>query len=382
MKSWNRSTLLTIFFVLAAWATTFFAAVSDCSVQEWINLECTEFAYPKKSEKVKSESATAKQSLATEALRTNSATASQAPKDPPSASELKGQFGDFFGVLNALFGALTLVTVYRAYRLQTDQVKDLEANATKQLQAMQFERYLIEVEAAISSYNRLVGAIVVPDGLNRWESVHGLFHLWKTYLILPAYLQADDYSGTYRNPNSASPRNNSLNLWTPLLKEQGGLTQEFDKEWSDIKWVGAQLDKLSDETKQIFIDGITANWRKMYAAHRYQLDAVFRSWYHVCLTIATARAFNVDKDAEWRIAGRFRAQLSSIELQFLLANQALSESPGFPKAIAMSERYAIFDNYVAGLDPTAIYILKTSKNTDQKMNPRSFNSDLAKAALI
>lgn len=377
MKPSNWSTTLTIACVLAAWGITFFAAVSDCSVQEWVSFECTNFAYPKKAEL---QSPTSKQSINQELSGKNTGVSVGATlKDPPSSSELKGQFGDFFGVLNALFGALTLVTVYRAYQLQTSQVDDAKTNANKQLHAQQFERYLIEVEAAIASYNRLVGAIVVVDSNLRWESVHGLFHLWKVHMIFPAANQGPAYAGTYKNPLSESTNDSTINLWSPMLRQLDISSVTVDEKWLNSVWIESQIDHLNDDVMLAFKKNIVSNWEKLYAMHRYQLDAVFRSWFHVYLTIATASEFNVDSDAEWRIASRFRAQLSSVELLFLLSNQVLSENPKFPKAIKMSERYAMFDNYTADLDPIATVILKIAKQNNGLINESGFNSSIAKS---
>jgi hypothetical protein len=75
--------------------------------------------------------------------------------------------------------------------------------------------------------------------------------------------------------------------------------------------------------------------------------------------------------------------LSWVELIFLLANQALSEGDGFPKAIERSKRYAMFDNFVPGFDPTAHALLREARaiNGPQHLTglpPECFDSKLAK----
>jgi hypothetical protein len=106
-------------------------------------------------------------------------------------------------------------------------------------------------------------------------------------------------------------------------------------------------------------------------------------------TIETASEYGTSFEVEWRTASRFRAQLSSVELTFLLANQVLStgaERKGYPEARKLCSIYAVFDNFELGpKDLIAKKLLATSKASDQTnahwLEPSCFSSALAKTSL-
>lgn len=69
-----------------------------------------------------------------------------------------------------------------------------------------------------------------------------------------------------------------------------------------------------------------------------------------------------------------------------MANQSLSEGDsgnGFPRAVALSSRYAMFDNFVAGLDPTVHAVLQVGRGDIEIPGGRAlpkecFSSEAAK----
>jgi hypothetical protein len=384
-------TLLIVFFVISAWCMTFFAALSDCSVQEWSRFQCTDFNH------FKSPLVTQKQAdiiptkilVPIDSKQINIAI--QQSKDSPDSSTLKGQFGDFFGVLNALFGALTLVTVYFAYLLEKKSASETKHAVSEQLKSVGYERYLNDVDSAIQSYNRLLQAIVVPDKNNQWTSIHGLFHWWKGYLTSYGQLGglhdvANGYPCTYKNPDNLQQINSRVNMWSPLLKQYGIQGVNFSSSWNNEFWIQHQIKILDPDEIIVFANRVRINWQRLYAENRYQLDALFRTWYYVCVTIQSAKKFDVDIISEWQVAARFRAQLSAIELQFLLCNQLLSESPGFPKATLMSSKYAMFNNLVSGVDPISHLLQQIAQGklnapAIKKMDQSCFDSNLARRNL-
>ena len=109
------------------WAVTFVVAISDCSIQQFLRMECTAWVI------------------------------GTGPTQDFSAA--KGQFGDTFGVLNGAFGALTLWLVYRTYRRETESNAEQIRLATEaldserkssaaQIELVRIERYYSEIESA------------------------------------------------------------------------------------------------------------------------------------------------------------------------------------------------------------------------------------------
>lgn len=389
MKLNNLSIRLIIFFTISAWCATFFAAASDCSVQDWIKLNCTQIGFSKIPIDDKSTKGINYQGIKTNIDKNTLFISVEQPKDPPDASTLKGQFGDFFGVLNALFGALTLITVYGAYKLELKSTQDTQRATAEQLRTLRHERYLSDVDSAIQSYNRLLQLIDIPiPNSTNITAVHGLVHLWNAYLTFGGAFGGRttnkySYPTTYRHPIDKNDTNSFVNLWVPLLEQQGKLSNISEDGWNSENWINDQILNLSPPDVEDFANRLGINWRRLYSENRYQLDALFRAWYYVYKTINAANEFNIDIKTHWLVAARFRAQLSAIELQFLLCNQVFAEFPGFPQATAMSQTYAIFNNYAPGVDPCAHLVYMIAKgditiSNYQSLSPSCFESLIAK----
>jgi hypothetical protein len=321
-------------------------------------------------------------------------------KSPKDVATAKGQFGDVFGALNGAFGALTLFFVYRAFRSE-------RASSDAQIELVKLERYYAEVAAAVHAYEVALQGIAATEWeesqqndrpsrrfVTNWVSRHGLFHLWKQHFTFAAIRDQWAYS-----VNDSGVRKPSK-VWAPIAIQMG-----FDQ-YVEARvayalpevapFVGetsvAQL--LSDHAVggtdfQDLANAVHGAWRCVYRSNRYQLDTLFRTWYHAFKTIATAVDFDVDEATEWRIASRFRAQLSWIEMVFLLANQTFGNEPGgegLPKAIEFSERYAMFDNFTPGLDPTVHALLAAAKGRTEHVTTLftndSFDSESARSALV
>jgi Putative phage abortive infection protein len=269
-------------------------------------------------------------------------------------AETKGQFGDFFGLLNGLMGCLTFIFIYKTFLLQgeaansqlalqretsANQIALQKSTSADQFLQLQREAYTSTVRDAINSYNLRLEAILVPHRdpethqiLSTWPGAHGLYHLW-------------------------------------MHGMEGTLTL-------------SGLDTGKDS------ENLSLRWQEIYEKFRYQLDALFRAWFHTLKTIETAPEYNIDFDLEWRTVARFRAQLSSIELTFLLANQVLSRSNdgnGYGEARRLCEKYAIFDNYELGAhEKVGQFLLDLAKTSqghvgNHRLEKSSFSSELAKS---
>jgi hypothetical protein len=370
---------------LAVWCLTFVVAYSDCTVQDFVQRRCTSVSLGG-SEIGKAFTPSA------------DVLAKQSPDTAPNTAELKGQFGDFFGVLNALFGAFTLIVVYSAYEQQKQSSASTENANNTQLKNLAYQRFLNDVDSAMSAYSRLLHTIAIPErsskdsSSNIWHATHGLFHIWASGMLAGGISMggredaARIYVGTYRTPGGSE--SNSENMWLPVRHLREG-TQPDKRHfgWNTADWVVAQLAALSLAEQTQFGTTIRNQWRHCYEVHRYQFDALFRSWYHVCKTLESASSLGIDVETEWRVASRCRAQLSAIELTMLLCNQVLADGKGFPNAIAYSKRYAVFDNFAPGFDPIQhiVYRIATGGlpiEAIKSLPGECFNSSTAKAVWV
>ena len=308
--------------------------------------------------------------------------------DPEKIAAMKGQFGDVFGLLNGAFGAVTLWLVYLAYSREA-------SSSEAQMDFVRRERYLAEIDASIQAYNQQLHDIVVlkSQGENKqqtWTSKHGLMTLWTSRLTLP--VKSDSRGDTLASQTSGlSPgdRNARFSIWSPINEHIEGHSNErklVPQAFKNSEWVAQKLAQSDMDTVVGFGSAVREQWLAVYSEHRYQLDALFRTWYHTCKAVEQARALGIDAETEWRAAARWRSQLSWIELLFLLANQSLSEGDsgdGFPRAVALSSRYAMFDNLVAGLDPTVHAVLQVARGDIEIPGGRAlpkecFSSEAAK----
>jgi hypothetical protein len=373
MKSKNKwGHWVLAFIALLAWVTTFAYGLVDCTIGHIIQQKC-EFGWGKQTADL---------------------------IDVKDIAAIKGQLGDVFGVLNGAFGGLTLFFVYRAYRSE-------RAGSEEQIRFVKLERYYLDVTAAINAYEVALQGVLVPEWggsdstakpsrkiAASWTSRHGIFHLWKTHFTFAAIrhqwaYSADGYDGR-RIPGKQ---------WAPIAVQMGfDLTVDsratysgsFPESFVSESTVAELLRPNASNTQnfQDLVNAVNGAWLSMYGSNRYQLDFLFRTWYHAFKTIASAVDFEIDEETEWRTASRFRAQLSWIEMVFLLANQTFGSEAGsdrFPKAVELSERYAMFDNFTLGLDPTVHALLAAAKGETKHIKSifslDSFESERARKSL-
>jgi hypothetical protein len=280
MSTFKRNIPLNAFlisaFAIFLWFGTFLIALSDCTIQQVIQFKCTDFYTPtpivKSIDKDKNEEKT-------EILKVPSASENEIflilPKTPPSvepppsASGLKGQFGDFFGVLNALFGALTIILVYSTFGVQKLQLDHSSQNASEQQLSARYERYLSEITSATNAYNTALGAILVPsnDGKN-WAGRHGLYHLWHTNIILPGcsnpsiaeQMRIPHYPLiSYVHPETGNAPSD-ISMWSPLRQQFNFESKVQNSSWSNEQWVRTQVDNLSTEVKILFVKSLVESW--------------------------------------------------------------------------------------------------------------------------
>jgi hypothetical protein len=312
------------------------------------------------------------------------------PSNIASHLERKGQFGDSFGVFTSLASAATLIIVFVALWFQratldaaNESLKSNQETSRAQLELVRLERYYGEIAVAIAAYNNALRAVEFAEknkSGERWTGTHGMFHLWKTLAYGVAH---------YADPRSRLEMKSPIahRIWYGVQKSYGiPIVESLLSGAKSTAWVTLEVHAMNDDDRVAHLNVLVSQWCEIYDVNVYQLDALYRCWYHVCKAIANTKEFEIDAETEWRAASRFRAQLSWIELAYLLANQSITDtdtSYGYAKSRILSERYAIFDNFSLSIDPMAHFLLGIGKGTyilkgTKQLNLSAFSSDLAK----
>jgi hypothetical protein len=355
--------------------------ISDplCEPGEWFSYACAKV-----------------QPTTTKAQPITSANSTNVPADSESHLARKGQFGDSFGGFTSLISAITLIVVFtsmwfqsRSLRMAQDtfssaqsfQQKTVEAaeksleasenSSRAQIELVKLERYYSEISSTTAAYNRALEKFVLPESKEqldvRWHGTQGLFHAWRS--VVAAMANVTQQSKPYKASDSAimTRMTKSSEVWC-FVAELYGISchpPEASSAANEV-WVRNFIRSMDKPDIERLISQLRASWRTFMIGNVYQVDALFRTWYRVYTTISNTQEFDIDGETEWRAAAQFRAQLSWIELTFLLMNQIFrfdDETDDYGKARALSERYAVFDNYRPGLDPAANLLLMLADGT-------------------
>ncbi len=290
----------------------------------------------------------------------------------PSPSEvslldLRAKLGDAFGPFNALISAIALAVLLRSLFLQQQQLDNQNFQFGRQLQILkkqiaeqrtQFDaeskllrqqQFQEQFLSAINSYSAQLASIVIADSAendasgNRSRSVRsGRDAL---YLL---------FNGMFRD---------QLEKTCPILEDclsLQGAEKVNDATWyvNELKKEVAKVTSLissSEFERNEVIAAIGSNWGAIYHLNRFQLDALFRAWYTVYRILDTGKDdYKLSSHQVKLYSATFRAQLSWIELVFLLLNQsALPGNTSYAKACRYSNKYCLFDNLAVDADVVA-----------------------------
>lgn len=246
----------------------------------------------------------------------------------------RGQFGDAFGAFNALVSTLALVGLFFTIRSQQQQLATQVSIGRANDLLVRQQQFQEQFYRAVDAYRELLAEITAhgADG-----AVHraraALNHLWREGVI--ARIAGHD---------------------VPLLDEASRAQRDAQQHetlgaWNTNDRAALAIDRLlqalsaEPDDREATYRAIGEAWAAMVMANRFQLDALFRAWYTVYRVLATAPAYQLDPPTVRLYAAGFRAQLSWVELAFLLVNQsALPGCPSYPRASHMSNLHATFDN--------------------------------------
>lgn len=248
----------------------------------------------------------------------------------------RGQFGDAFGAFNALISTFALIGLFFTIRSQQQQLTEQEKASRTSEKLTHQQQFQEQYYRGVDAYRSLLTDFTMfRDGVDG-EAVHGrpaLWLIWREQLI--AHVRSD--SGTM--------------FHSALCRQLEAYSNEGLGQWNSnadaLSAVRALRDQLTVEPEVLdeLVDSVGQAWRAVYGMYRYQFDSLFRAWYTVYRILDTASNYGLSDESIRLYAATYRAQLSWIEMAFLLINQSgLPENPAFPRACHLSNRYAVFDN--------------------------------------
>ena len=262
------------------------------------------------------------------------------PKVDETVLTQRGQFGDAFGAFNALVSTFALIGLFYTIKSQQDQLTTQDRIGHSNDLLVRQQQFQEQFYRAVDAYRELLAEVTVIDAD---QVVHkgrvALNEIWRHRFL-------------------ASIRADSLpQLRAALMDQLEALRNEGLGSWNTNDRASKSVTTLVDflradsNAREEALRLVGAAWSSVYLANRFQLDALFRSWYTAYRILGTATRYALDSDSVRLYSAVFRAQLSWVEMAFLLANQTgLPQCGRFPKACAVSNAYATYDNLDSGHD--------------------------------
>lgn len=265
-----------------------------------------------------------------------------------------GQLGDYFGgILNPIFGFLSVLALLVALVLQTRELK----LSRKSLKLSQEELRLSREEQAKSS-----AALTLQNRSIQKQSFEQTFFAW-----LGTYRQILQEIVFLENLGRESLKN----LWRRELSAECFLWEEGNT------LMAAGITSLIDAQKDQYpaISRIAlATWERLYKTHEIQLDSFYRVLYRLLKWIDEHPEESLCGEEKWLYISIVRSQLSWIEMVFLFYNGMTTRGEKFKPLI---EKYALFDNLTIESDRLLI-ILRECPMDSVGYNSSAYNSDIAR----
>ena len=388
----NRVSPLIVFACLAVvvlWVLTFTVALSPCTVQQYV----TDWGCAGQNGKGRKNDLPIEEPLSNKSLTfvvsagTQSYTITYKPDvsriltendELISAAEAKGQFGDFFGVLNSFVGAGTLVMVLLAFEYQRAQLKiSIDSANNERLSAAQ-SRFLNEVQVARSSYYEALRALVISPDQNARSGRQALEDLWGECFITPANNGSGGEDGYPANCFSltstktvGTPGTGSLNMWSPLLRQIDPTSGKKLVAISNPDWVLDQVLSHAPEVQQTLFEYCSLRWSGAAGIHRFRVDTWIRCWAEVFAVFQAAKNDGVPASVVERELRRFRASVTNAELKILLAAATLGQRDSEVETHQLANEYCFFKFFDPGLDPIA-HLLRAyaTRSVHLTVNPK------------
>lgn len=266
----------------------------------------------------------------------------------------RGQFGDAFGAFNALVSTLALIGLLFTLRTQQRQIQSQERTSASNDTLIRQQQFQDQLFRAVDAYRDQLQALTAPnsEGTGHIVGRLALRDIWRNQLVLHI-----DHSGL---PSLKATLRAQLDAYG---NEMSGIWNSYQEVSQLVVRLLSEMEAQKDVHDQI-LGRIGSAWQVVSLANRYQLDSLYRAWYTVYRVIETAPKYGVSPETMNLYSATFRAQISWIEMAFLLTNQfGLPGNPAYPRACKHSVRYAAFDNLDRTHDVVVSILSRIVSNT-------------------
>lgn len=282
----------------------------------------------------------------------------------------RGQFGEAFGAFNALVSTLALIGLLLTLRTQQEQIRSQERTSALNDTLIHQQQFQDQLFRAVDAYRDQLQTVTAPnpEGIGHIVGRLALRDIWRNQLV-----RHINHSGV-------------PSLKVTLTAQLDAYSHEMSGIWNSNEEVSQAIVNLlgemdaRNEIHDEVVGRIGSAWHVVNLANRYQLDSLYRAWYTVYRVLETAPKYGMSPETINLYSATFRAQISWIEMAFLLANQfGLPGNPTYPRACKYSVRYAAFDN----LDTThdvVVGILSRIASKAEELPPNAIHQGLSAAA--
>ncbi|QET03912.1 hypothetical protein FOB72_17240 (plasmid) [Cupriavidus pauculus] len=272
--------------------------------------------------------------------------------------EAWGQFGDFIGgTINPVVGLATVYLVLVTVKLQR---RELQASlrelriSNKALAKQGFENSFF---SWLNSYHKLLDSIQLTISNENAEAPekiyigrHALKRMHVGSFTAARVILKDSKSGK-KLPTFQRRHRSSLSTPQDPL---------FFSNWSK-------------DQRETAINMARDGYETVFDRHRYQLDGMFRTLFRLIKWVDESDPKIISREEKWQYIAIIRAQLSWIELVFLVYNCMTQRGEPF---IEYANKYALFDNL--GTEADGILILIRADPVISGIAASAFSSDIAR----
>lgn len=275
-----------------------------------------------------------------------------------------GQLGDFFGgVLNPVFGFLSVMALLVALVLQSRELKESSVELKNSSRALAMQNRAIEQQrfeqtffSWLATYRDALDAVRTDVGGSEKSGLRCL-KIWHVSFLTAARLKRSFLGGL-----------DSIAASEPIMIR---LKEVRERQLAEtlLSMPAPQLTRVAALALH--------EWEELYQMEEYQLDSLFRILYRLLMWIDSQNETQISLAQKWLYVSIVRGQLSWVEMVFLFYNGYTVRGKKFK---VLAEKYALFDNLTFSSD-AVITIIRECPETIPGYAEKAFHSALARGAL-
>lgn len=254
-----------------------------------------------------------------------------------------GQAGDYFGgILNPVFGFLSVFALLVALVLQTRELK--------------LSREALEVSQREQA--KSAEALAAQNAAIRRQSFEQTFFSWLTSYegrLNDIEVIVDHKTGAQRRGRRVlydwwKGRVSTNAIYISL---KGDISDEVLNAASAMKGDNHVLQVLPGDIRAAAVIKALEKWSKLYTDWESELDSLFRDLYRLLLWVDSQEERSLSISQKWLYVSIVRAKLSWIELVYLFYNAQTARGANFK---GLLEKYAILDNLTLDADCVLAFV--------------------------